>query len=47
MIEDCSMCRFFHPRTLGDGECRKNAPVTGRGFPMVPVDGWCGQFIER
>lgn len=46
MTGECTVCRFFHPRTLGDGECRRNAHVVGKGFPVAPVNGWCGQFNE-
>lgn len=39
----CGTCRFYSPKDLVLGRCRRNAP-TMDGFPVVyPGDDWCGQ----
>ncbi len=46
-IESCEGCRFFWP---GRDQCRRNAPVPGRGdferakWPIVFLSDWCGEY---
>ena len=55
--ESCNKCYYFESEYIGrvgEGECRKNPPVsllnpTGYYVGMWPVipcakDGWCGEF---
>lgn len=56
MSESCENCRFSAPVTDPKWEaltleCRRRPPVQGQRpaaeWPMVPDDGWCGEYDAR
>jgi len=42
----CSGCAFYSNPGRARAECHAKAP-TGKGFPTVSADCWCGDFVTR
>jgi len=42
----CALCLYWdqHADQLDRGQCRKNAPVPGCGWPETHRNDWCGEF---
>jgi hypothetical protein len=51
MNKTCKDCKYWEPLNHEpiQGECRKNAPMTGKygpSWPMVASSAWCGQLKD-
>ena len=40
----CCNCMYYMPKGGGLGRCRRHAPVTQQGWPVVFTSDWCGDF---
>ena len=45
MVDQCATCRFRRTVVEVD-ECRRYPP-SGRGFPEIKADDWCGEYQPR
>ena len=47
----CDNCIYFHFEGIKEmkhaGKCRFNAPNPEYDFPIMELDGWCGEFQKK
>lgn len=53
----CGLCRYYHEHSGAAGDCHRYPPLYAGNdtpnerhrwrHPMVPHNGWCGEFLAR
>jgi hypothetical protein len=47
LTERCDHCAHSRRVTVARSECRRFPPPDDGTWPIVPSDGWCGEFKKR